>query len=255
MLSKNHLIKALELLKENRENVLGFKKIHSGYTNISYKLTLKDNVYQVRFPKQDFIDWNKEKKIYASLFPNQKILLDQKTGILIKPWIEGWNPSKEEMIKNKKLLKKAITEFNSLQGISVNQLPWDFYKKHESKLGEEVIDEYYKLIKKHQKNLVFSHTDLHGKNMLWDGTKFTLIDFEYTCLAPKGFDFIILDMHLDKRISLSMDRKIYIELEYMNAVLTHLWYLSISRYSKIKNRFWAYKLNKKAKRIIKYYFI
>lgn len=227
ILRKRKVIKAFKKFKGKDDiKIDSMQIIHSGYTNTSYKLVSEGKAYQIRIPKQKFINWNKEDSVYKQTI-KKGYQLNKKTGFLIKPWIEGNPPTIKEMDLNKKQLKKAIDEFHSLKQKGIDDFPWMMYSKYHKRLDPLIIEKFKRTIRKYEGDKkVVAHTDLHEKNMLFDGKKFTLIDFEYVALTNPYVDYALLYARGVLLEGLDMEK--LNDFAFLNSVICLLWMESLN---------------------------
>ena len=93
-------------------------------------------------------------------------------------------------------------------------------KKYNSPYNDKLNDliEDYKFFQSETKShkIVFTHNDFYYKNILYDGKKFWIIDWEYS-----GFNPDILDLaNLSKNIELNEDEENFILKEYFGSPIT-----------------------------------
>lgn len=174
-----------------------------GCTNQNYKLDVGCNSYFVRLQslmkeilRLSFANEIELIQMAASLELSPPIILaDAKKGIIIFPFIQGKpvdlrNPEKLDEAMN--LLKKL---HNSTATLSFQATPEDFISNYLEILQKQAID-----LTPHQKQLIENrprpalnqlvpcHLDLKGDNILDDGERLWLIDWEYGGMSDPLLD-------------------------------------------------------------------
>lgn len=183
---KSKILNLLEKINIKEDEVVKIKKIHQGFTNMSFYVEINNKkAYQVRIGQNnEIVDRNNEFLVLKAL--NSKLFLyyNKDNGDAVKKWIIGRTLQKKDI--NNDLLKKLIKKINSLHKTNISQLNllshnyFVFWK--EQKLEKEDQFFYQDLIKKiGQKPWVFSHNDLNLKNILFNekNKKLFFIDFEW----------------------------------------------------------------------------
>jgi thiamine kinase-like enzyme len=123
------------------------------------------------------------------------IYFDIKTGNAIKEWLDGHNPTTNE-INTKEFLDAFSSRLNRLHStkpkfsISIHD-HYEFFKMANIKMSKYHQDKYKYLVNKYKNDkLVLSHNDLSSDNLLWDKTenKVHLIDYEWSRLNSVYWD-------------------------------------------------------------------
>jgi thiamine kinase-like enzyme len=170
--------------KYTKEEIKSCIPIHNGFTNISYKIKLKNNTtYQVRIGNDHHqINRHNEQLIYRLIKFPYFIYYDVETGNAIKKWIEGKNPSYRTILSTK-FLKSFAVSLKCIHKIKTNLIQkhdyFDCFKQ--AKLPLKHQNAYKILIKKYLKMpLVLSHNDLSADNLIYthNGTVI-FIDYEW----------------------------------------------------------------------------
>ena len=215
------LIAIDEFKKTVKSPVVSITKVHSGYTNISYKVSDGKNLWQVRIPKQKVVNWDKEKQVYSLLYEKNKCFIS-KEGVLIKKWIEGktiqsWN------LETSKEVFNSIREFHKIKPSTDEKLDFMKYKKYFNKLDENTKNKYLSLINKYKDDkLVYCHNDINKKNVILNGDKLSLIDFEWSCYGPEYFEFA--QLKFTEGITLkTLDQNKLSDYEFMYKIYAYLW--------------------------------
>lgn len=206
------------------------KKIHSGYTNDSY-LVISDNIkWQVRVPKQDLVNWEKEKQIYKLLYKSEDCFLST-TGVLIKKWIEG---STVKSWDDPKKLFNEIKKFHLLKPDTDEKLDLLKYEHHFDKLTKEDQNKYISLINKYKKDkLVYCHNDINKKNVLVNQNNLYLIDFEWSCYAPEYFEYAQIKV-TEGLTYPGLNKDKLEEYSFIYRIYAYLWTHEMHQNSKIK---------------------
>ena len=175
-------------LKINEKEIEKIKKIHNGYTNISFLMIVKNEKWQVRIPKQKNVDWKTEKEIYLHVF-NGVFFIDEHTGYMIKQWIKGYTPKK--LSNHKKELLKSLNIYNSKKPKINKELDLNKYHCNSKKINSNYFIIFQKLIKKYKNDSnVFCHNDINKKNTLINkNEEIVLIDYEWSQYAPIYFEY------------------------------------------------------------------
>lgn len=168
------------------------KKIHHGYTNLSFYILMKDGKdYQLRFAQNnDIVDRKNERKVINFLCKDDYLYLDEH-GNYIKKWVKG-NNIKCEQITNEFIdnLKVKIEQFHHLD-IDQLQILKHNYKLNKTKMLAKKYLVLYEdcLDKLDKKPWVISHNDLNLNNVLVDeNNNIAFIDFEWTRINHPYWD-------------------------------------------------------------------
>lgn len=215
------LIAIDEFKKTIKKPVVKIKKIHSGYTNVSYKVFDGKSEWQVRIPKQKVVNWDKEKEVYSILYTKNKCFIS-KEGILIKEWIDGdvikqWSDSIAVQ------LFESIKVFHKLKPKTDDKLDFMKNKKYFNKLDAQTKERYLLLINKYKSDkLVYSHNDINKNNVILNDKDLRLIDFEWSCYAPEYFEYA--QLKFTEGITLrNLDEKKLSDYEFMYRTYAYLW--------------------------------
>lgn len=177
------------------EDLVEVKKIHNGYTNLSFLIKTKDNQqYQLRFAKNnEIVDRNNEQKIILFLKKQDYLYLD-KYGNYIKKWIIGENLDINSI--NEELISKLINKINKFHEIDVRELDilrHDYNKVlNSTKIAKKYLDKYRECLHvTTNKEWIFSHNDLNPDNILIAPNKdIIFIDFEWSRINHPDWDII-----------------------------------------------------------------
>ena len=211
-------------------NILFIRKIHNGYTNTSFKFYTTNGNYQVRIPKQKIVDWDKEALSYLST--NNNVVITSE-GILIKKWIKGTHKKNLNIHQQNNL----ISEIDKLHKIK-KKLPeswdWNRYIDYANKINKKDMDWYKAKVQKYKKDkLVFSHTDLNTKNFLVNGNNITLIDLEWSAMAPEYLDYAIIWSTCNV-INKNLDLEKLNDYKRMYEIFSLMWAFSMPETRQIK---------------------
>lgn len=240
-----------------------------GCTNLNYKLELGFNSYFVRLhsPVKDILGISFANEIellqmaaFLELSP-PIILADATQGIIIFPFIEG----KSVDLRNKEKLKDIMSLIKKLHDIksilSFQSTPEDFICNYLEILQKQAIE-----LSPHQKqlienrprpildNLVPCHLDLKGDNILDDGKRLWLLDWEYGGMSDPLLDLAQLTpsenfseedsmlalSYYDPQANHEMKQKLN-QLRILSNMRIALWCLIMSRTSVLKHPYqqWA----------------
>ena len=217
--------------------------VQNGYVNNSFKVKINGNYYQKRVPKFSVADWENEKNVYKNL----GIEVDFKeNGVFYKPWVDGktvkrWNRAKIDSLSNKiKSFHKRPTK-----GIVVHD--WAAYDGYKNMINKDIFDDFKKNIKSISKeDMVLSHNDINRNNVLWNGMEIILIDFEWSRVNTKYFDYAQFEVAEGVKIlPKNMSNKKYELVFSATIVYSLLWTYSMPDSKKI------IKLRKKYSKMIK----
>ena len=163
--------------KYKYEDILSICVIHDGYTNINYKIKLKDGKkYQIKISKGTNADYFNEVNA-LKLYNDTSYIYFNNKGYRIKEWIEGevineWDDETIIGMAKKIKLMHAISPVNL---ISHNYKQYLFVD-----LNIKFLNTYLLLVKKYENETkVFSHNDLNKNNVIKNSNTLTFIDFEY----------------------------------------------------------------------------
>ena len=225
------------MIKSNR-----FSLIRNGYLNNSYKIKENNKTYQKRVPKFNISDWANEKNVYKSIGIKIKY---QANGTYTREWIKGrtikkWNAKKLNSLKNE------IEKLHKIKASEIKKHDWKAFDQYKEKINEELYKKYLKNIKEIKKQkTVLSHNDINRKNVIWDGNKIFLIDFEWSRINSIYFDYA--QFEIAEKINIMPNYLNNNEYQIMfEAILifNYLWTFSMPKSNKIK------KLRKRYKKLI-----
>lgn len=250
--------------KFNEDDILKIKRIHKGYTNISFMFTLKTcEKFQIRISQNNKIVKRNNEFNVLSLIKNNDYLYFDEFGNAIKKWIYGRNP--KFIFHKKKLLKALIYEIEDFHQIdpSPNIIVhdyWEYYCNCIERQFPHYSLKYKELVQKYSKlPLVLSHNDINPLNVVYNkkNNKMTLIDFEWgrknnqywdyanffkeTNLNIKWIDYICF-------VSKKLEKKILIDFLFISTFFAYQWTFHINNSKKIEN------YRKKILKKLDYYF-
>ena len=195
-------------------------RVYGGLLHISYKLTTEKGVYMVklfgkpkdkkaldRFRKVDELEEvfkkNKVKAIYCLRFNGSGFQVLDGEVFYIFPWQEGWksihgvDSTKSQCKKIAKLTAQihSIDMYKSEPDYRPLNIDWRYYldlaKKSKSEIYKEFKDSIEMLEELCEKAKIYgpqipsvkavAHNDMDGKNVLWKGRHYRLIDLECLC--------------------------------------------------------------------------
>ena len=248
--SSDKIKKKLETLSIWKKNI-SIEVLEGGWTNDTYLVTDDNKKYVAKIggDKRDFgIIRSNEIQAHRAAYQADisPKLLYYKKEISIYEYIECKNLTLQDISKEKNLLKlvniiKIIHNevFNYLKNINsflnifqIIDHKFHVLKKYNSPYSDKLNDliKDYKLFQSETNShkIVFTHNDFYYKNILYDGKKFWIIDWEYSGLNPN-----ILDLaNLSRNLGLNDNQDNFILEEYFRSQIT----------SKLKNSFQAIKL-------------
>lgn len=178
------------------EDFVIVKKIHLGYTNLSFYIQMSDGKeYQLRFAKNNaIVNRENERKVINLINKQADYLYYDQYGNYIKKWVKGRSPKINEI--NNEFLLKLKTKINDFHNIKVPEneiLKHNYENVLESKhLNKKYLDLYSDCLKKlNLKKLVLSHNDLNVDNIVIDENNSLLfLDFEWTRMNTPLWDIV-----------------------------------------------------------------
>lgn len=182
--------------KEDIKNV-NLKDIHDGYTNFSFLFTASDGkMYQIRIPHDNnIINRKLEHEILKKLNDTNFIYFDDKTGIAVKKWVEGKNPTwlttRSRGFANRVFnLIKKIHEFK-IQTKGISTIDYDLYNDNLYRLDFIYQKKFLCLLDRRKDDpKVLNHSDLNPLNILkLKNGGIYFIDFEWSCLNSDYWDY------------------------------------------------------------------
>ena len=232
-------------------NNISLEVLHGGWTNYTYLVNDGNKKYVAKIggDKKDFgITRSNEIQAHRAAYQADisPKLLYYKKDISIYEYI-NYKILTLQDIKEEKYLLKLINLIKIIHNEVSNYLknPNTFLnifqmidkkfhalKKYNSPYNDKLNDliEDYKFFQSETKShkIVFTHNDFYYKNILYDGKKFWIIDWEYS-----GFNPNILDLaNLSRNIGLNENEENFILEEYFGASIT----------SKLRKAFQAIKI-------------
>lgn len=183
-----------EQLKQYQiSDIIKFKKIHQGYTNLSFYIETKDGqAYQFRIPQNnDLVNRENEKKI-ISMIDHKDYLFFSESGIFIKKWTKGRNLNLND-VKNDDFWLTLRHEIETLHktknSIEILKMDYDNIDKIKNKKISNLYYEFLKVI--NEKEWVISHNDLNYDNIIFtEDKKLKLIDYEWARLNHPTWDIV-----------------------------------------------------------------
>ena len=248
--SLDNIKKKLEILSIWNNNI-SVEVLEGGWTNDTYLVTDDNKKYVAKIggDKKDFgiIRSNEIQAHRAAYEANiSPRLLYNKKEIAIYEYINNKILNLQDLREEKNLLKlinlikiihnevfNYLKNKNSFHNIfQIMNYKFDILKKYKSPYNDKLHDliEDSKFFQSETKShkIVFTHNDFYYKNILYDGKKFWIIDWEYS-----GFNPNILDLaNLSRNIGLNENEDNFILEEYFRSPIT----------SKLRSGFNAIKL-------------
>lgn len=205
--------------------------IYDGYVNDSFLITIDGKKYQKRVPKIKVANWENEEKVYEKMGIPVEF---KENGVFIKEWIEGhtvetWN--EEKLIS----LQNEIRNMHSKSHVDIIEHDWLIVSEFKNRIPEILWDDFLNKvseIKKHTK--VLSHNDINKNNVIWDGKKITLIDFEWARANSVYFDYAQFEVAEGTNIMpINLDINIYKDVKKAIIIFNYLWTFSLKDSEKI----------------------
>ncbi len=229
----------LKVFPNKAGQIKSVRPIHNGYTNESFLFTLSDETrYQVRVPRPlDLINRSIEYRALQLTENNIFKYFDKKTGVAIKKWIEGNNPRKTvyKSLEFNDLLFKQIKKIHSAKingKMGFKPIDFDKYNEYLHFLRFEYQRKYLCLLdRRRNEPQVLTHSDINPKNVIYDGQKVHVIDFEWCCLASQYWDYANwareTNLNIDKidwnKYIPNFDKEKLSDFIFLSAVFAHLW--------------------------------
>ena len=204
-----------------------------GYLNESTIIYIDGKKYLKREPKYSLVDWENEKIVYEHLDIDFKM----DNGILIKEWFDGkcpvfWNK------KKLKSLKEKIEAFHNIKSIKIKNNDWNKYNEYLELVSEEISIKYLNIIRDlKEKEFVATHSDLNKHNVIWNKGEIRLIDFEWTNMNHKYFDYVQFQITdgfqlLEDKITKTNEYK---DIYFITLIYMYLWTFSAEENSYVMN--------------------
>ena len=196
-----------------------------GITNNSFKVGVSDRFFVLRLPGKnpDLIN-RKAEKINQSLAAEAGLTLpflyfDEKTGIKISDFESNLVALEPEQLKSKEYINRALDTLTELhQSDIILEQCFDHYaffneiqKEEEYKEMVEIGSYLLKKIKEIHQVLVPCHKDIYGPNFVLLANKMYLIDWEYSGMESRFFDYG--DLCLQQNIEEKERKEIFAELK------------------------------------------
>ncbi len=186
---------------------------HQGYCNENYLLVVDGVKYIVRsFVKNDtdrLQEFDIQKQASNFAIAPEPLLLNLEDGYMVMKFIEGIHKKKLdiEMLYNLVDCISTLHDKVSIKGDMLNI-------KEVLHTRNEEIDgalDTLELDIKYPSDFVVSHNDLNPMNILWQGSKPILLDFEYASVNSHYFDLgaISIEFSLDKKEETLMLRRYF----------------------------------------------
>lgn len=180
--------------KYKKEDIIKIKKIHNGFTNISFYFKLNNgSEFQVRLGRNnDIVDRVNEVNALKIINNDSYLYYDVKSGNSIKKWIKGRTLNKNDLTNE--ILAKIIKKIYEFQNIKPTPglLKHDYYSFYSNgRTPKKYLDAYKKIVEKvSTTSWGFSHNDLNLENMLIDNdSNIHFIDFEWSRINHPYWDF------------------------------------------------------------------
>jgi len=196
-----------------------------GITNNSFKVGVSGRYFVLRLPGKnpDLIN-RKAEKINQTLATEAGLTLpflyfDENTGIKISDFEDNLIALEPGQLKSKEYINTALITLNELHqsNISFEQC-FDHYsffneihKEEEYKEMAEIGNYLLGKIKAINQKLVPCHKDIYGPNFVLLGHDMYLIDWEYSGMESKFFDYG--DLCLQQNIEEDQRKQLFVELE------------------------------------------
>ncbi len=195
-----------------------------GITNNSFKVGISDRYFVLRMPGKnpDLINRKAEKKNQIQAVEAGLTLpflyFDEETGIKISDFESNLVALEPDQLKSKEYINRALTTLNVLHrsDIILEQCfnHYTFFKEiqneEEYKEMAEVGNYLLEKIKAINQKLVPCHKDIYGPNFVLLGNDMYLIDWEYSGMDSKFFDFG--DLCLQQNIEEAQRKELFAQL-------------------------------------------
>ena len=196
-----------------------------GITNDSFKVGVSDRYFVLRLPGKnpDLIN-RKAEKINQTLAAEAGLTLpflyfDENTGIKISDFESNLVALEPDQLKSKEYINTALITLNELhQSNIIFEQCFDHYaffneiqKEEEHKEMTEIGNYLLEKIKAINQKLVPCHKDIYGPNFVLLGGDMYLIDWEYSGMESKFFDYG--DLCLQQNIEEGQRKQLFLELE------------------------------------------
>ena len=196
-----------------------------GITNNNYKVGISDNFFVLRLPGKnpDLINRKAEKNnqiLAAEVGLTLPFLyFDEITGIKISDFENNLVALEPDQLISKEYINKALT---TLQEVHESEITFEqcfdhyaffheIHKEEEYKEMAEIGDYLLEKIEEINQKLVPCHKDIYGPNFVLLDHQMYLIDWEYSGMGSKFFDYG--DLCLQQNIHEDQRKELFIELE------------------------------------------
>lgn len=231
--------------KFEKKDILKISKIHSGYTNFSYKLVTRNNeMFQVRFSKSnDLVDRENEQKVINLTHFNKYFLYLDEKGNAIKQWIIGDIYDQKNI--DEKFIDLLLQEIDLLHKTKYdNEILKHDYENvlNNHKIAKKYLNMYEKCLNiLNNEKWVLSHNDLNLENMLFCNHKLIFIDYEWARINHPLWDIInfVRETKLSESLinliisKLKIDFLTFNKMLYICLCFAHDWALSNKQTFKI----------------------
>ena len=196
-----------------------------GITNDSFKVGVSDRYFVLRLPGKnpDLIN-RKAEKINQTLAAEAGLTLpflyfDENTGIKISDFESNLVALEPDQLKSKEYINTALITLNELHQSNIsfeqcfdhyaffNEIQKEKEYKEMAKIGNYLLEK----IKSINQKLVPCHKDIYGPNFVLLGGDMYLIDWEYSGMESKFFDYG--DLCLQQNIEEDQRKQLFLELE------------------------------------------
>lgn len=225
----------IEKMKLNINQILQIKEVLNGCSNHVFLVTFNDNNYYLRIAKNNILINRLDEKLVLERL-GIKYYYYNVNGDMIRDWYDAEHNLSWD---NQKII--SISNFmNKLHNISIKNISVFNHKQYEQYIIDteyanlyhlylELVDKY-----KHM-DLCVCHNDLNSGNILYDGAKIIIIDYERVRLNTAYFDFANLareDMNMDEIKFLceynKLDLNVFIEHLIITCIYALQWTLFFS---------------------------
>lgn len=224
-----------------KEDIIKIKKIHNGFTNISFYFKLNNgSEFQVRLGRNnDIVDRVNEVNTLKIINNDSYLYYDVKSGNSIKKWIKGRTLNKNDLTNE--ILAKIFQKINEYHNIKPTSglLKHDYYSFYSNaRMPKKYLDAYKKIVEKvSTTSWGFSHNDLNLENMLIDNdSNIHFIDFEWSRINHPYWDFANLIketlLSYSKIVNFSkiakLNLKLLVEITFVAICFSYQWTYSNS---------------------------
>ena len=245
-----------DLQNHFEDNIINIEKISGGVTNIIFKITTDKNIFILRIygeKSEIFINRKLEKEImdYLCNYNISPKIIKETDSFRIEEYFEGDNNI--EPFKYQIPLCTVLKKIHNIPTKKNFPVFWDrfFYWQKEAgfpykKEIDEILRDIDNIDFKYWAEEVLGHGDLTLGNILYDNNEIRLIDYEYSCILPRGFD---IANHLCEYGGLDTEKYTYPEdnirikliKNYIEGIIEYrdTFLLIIDKYSLISHYYWG----------------